>query len=238
MTAFILPPAVEALIAESARTIAAGVVIDQISSALENDDVNAALEVISQTLQDIDQAIIDGFAGRDIELGRLNEALEAASQALDNQRAVRDNSLSEIENAGLGPLSQVAPFATSNRAQLKIRELNEAIEEINNSMQERLNDLGFGRDSSSPDPATLIPSVSTPELSNLSTSLADILAELQKIGICTCAEDKGGSDAGAGTGAAIPGVTRLSADASAFVFQIGKFLSGVKRALCGLKSMA
>jgi hypothetical protein len=68
-------------------------------------------------------------------------------------------------------------------------------------------------------------SVPAPDLSELSTALDNILAELQKIGICTCVEEKGGSDAGTGTGPAIPGVTRLSADASAFVFQIGKFLS-------------
>jgi hypothetical protein len=76
----------------------------------------------------------------------------------------------------------------------------------------------------------------TVELGNLNTALADILTELQKIGICACAEGEGGSDAGTGTGPAVPGVTRLSVDASAFVFQIGKFLSGVKRALCIGKS--
>jgi hypothetical protein len=61
-----------------------------------------------------------------------------------------------------------------------------------------------------------LPEVYAAAIAPLFTALADILAELQKIGICTCAEDKGGSGAGTGTGPAIPGVTRLSADASAF----------------------
>jgi hypothetical protein len=205
-----------------------------IRAIFEDDEIVPALEVINQTLAQIDQAIIDGFAGKDVEYERMMTRLEQASRTLQEAALVVPQDVLDRQVVGVDPRN-LEEGTMQGFDQFMYRDQLAAIDEAMAQYQAAIRGLEEYKQGLS-DAVAPPESITTPDFSDLSTAHADIVAALQKIGICTCAEDKGGSDAGTGTGATIPGVTRLSADASAFVFQIGKFLSGVKRALCIGKS--
>jgi|GEM_PF-3202591 len=76
-----------ALGASATREIAISAASVGITSwAFDDDEIAPALEVINNTLNSIDQAIVAGFAGRDIQLTRLDAALATANGRLDATR--------------------------------------------------------------------------------------------------------------------------------------------------------
>jgi hypothetical protein len=94
VTPFVIPAviikAIESqALKELALIIGGGALGDVLASSIDgsNEEICSCLAVTNKLLENIDQALVAGFAGRDIELERLNRAAEILDGAAQNARA-------------------------------------------------------------------------------------------------------------------------------------------------------